>query len=139
MSAKEKINEIQIVTKFIDTLLTTGKPPKSIYVFSKELAIEESEFYTYFSSFEHLEERIFTLFFENAMAVLEKNEDFGEYDSKNKILSLYFTYIEILTANRSYVLLALKGALNSLRICKKIKRIEEGIWKFHRNTRHRQD
>ena len=86
MSAKEKINEIQIVTKFIDTLLTTGKPPKSIYVFSKELAIEESEFYTYFSSFEHLEERILTLFFENAMAVLEKNEDFSEYDSKNKIL-----------------------------------------------------
>ena len=47
MSAKEKINEIQIVTKFIDTLLTNGKPPKSIYVFSKELAIEESEFYTH--------------------------------------------------------------------------------------------
>ncbi len=130
MSAKEKINEIQIVTKFIDTLLTTGKPPKSIYVFSKELAIEESEFYTYFSSFEHLEERIFTLFFENAMAVLEKNEDFGEYDSKNKILSLYFTYIEILTANRSYVLLALKGALNSFEYAKKLKGLKKEFGNF---------
>jgi len=130
MSAKEKINEIQIVTKFIDTLLTTGKPPKSIYVFSKELAIEESEFYTYFSSFEHLEERIFTLFFENAMAVLEKNEDFGEYDSKNKILSLYFTYIEILTANRSYVLLAFKGATNSLQYGKKLKGLKKEFGNF---------
>ncbi len=130
MSAKEKINEIQIVTKFIDTLLKTGKPPKSIYVFSKELAIEESEFYTYFSSFEHLEERIFTLFFENAMAVLEKNEDFGEYDSKNKILSLYFTYIEILTANRSYVLLAFKGATNSLQYGKKLKGLKKEFGNF---------
>lgn len=130
MSAKEKINEIQIVTKFIDTLLTNGKPPKSIYVFSKELAIEESEFYTYFSSFEHLEERIFTLFFENAMAVLEKNEDFGEYDSKNKILSLYFTYIEILTANRSYVLLAFKGATNSLQYGKKLKGLKKEFGNF---------
>ena len=130
MSAKEKINEIHIVTKYIDTLLTTGKPPKSIYVFSKELAIEESEFYQYFSSFKHLEERIFALFFENAISVLEKNEDFGKYDSKNKILSLYFTYIEILTANRSYVLLALKSASNAFEYAKKLKGLKKVFGNF---------
>ena len=130
MPATEKINEIHIVTKYIDTLLTTGKPPKSIYVFSKELAIEESEFYQYFSSFKHLEERIFALFFENAISVLEKNEDFGKYDSKNKILSLYFTYIEILTANRSYVLLALKSASNSFEYAKKLKGLKKVFGNF---------
>ncbi|MDG1227887.1 MAG: TetR family transcriptional regulator C-terminal domain-containing protein [Polaribacter sp.] len=130
MSAKEKINEIHIVTKYIDTLLTTGKPPKSIYVFSKELATEESEFYQYFSSFKHLEERIFALFFENAISVLEKNEDFGKYDSKNKILSLYFTYIEILTANRSYVLLALKSASNAFEYAKKLKGLKKVFGNF---------
>lgn len=130
MSAKEEINEIHIVTKYIDTILTTGKPPKSIYVFSKELTIEESEFYQYFSSFKHLEERIFALFFENAISVLEKNEDFGKYDSKNKVLSLYFTYIEILTANRSYVLLALKGASNSFEYAKKLKGLKKVFGNF---------
>lgn len=130
MPATEKINEIHIVTKYIDTLLTTGKPPKSIYVFSKELAIEESEFYQYFSSFKHLEERIFALFFENAISVLEKNEDFGKYDSKNKILSLYFTYIEILTANRSYVLLALKSASNAFEYAKKLKGLKKVFGNF---------
>ncbi len=130
MSAKEKINEIHIVTKYIDTLLTTGKPPKSIYVFSKELATEESEFYQYFSSFKHLEERIFALLFENAISVLEKNEDFGKYDSKNKILSLYFTYIEILTANRSYVLLALKSASNAFEYAKKLKGLKKVFGNF---------
>lgn len=130
MPATEKINEIHIVTKYIDTYLTKGTPPKSIYVFSKELAIEESEFYQHFSSFKHLEERIFSLFFENAMSVLEKNKDFGQYDSKNKVLSFYFTYIEILTANRSYVLLALKGASNLFEYAKKLKGLKKVFVNF---------
>lgn len=130
MDAKTGIDEIHIATKYIDTLLTTGKPPKSIYSFSKELAIEESEFYTYFSSFQHLEGRIFTLFFENAMAVLEKNDDFSQYDAKNKLLSFFFTYIEILTANRSYVLLALKESGNSLQHAKKLRGLKQEFQRF---------
>ena len=130
MAAQTKIDEIHIATKYIDTLLTSGKPPKSIYSFSKELAIEEVEFYTYFSSFEHLESRIFTLFFENAMAVLEKNDDFSHYDSKNKVLSFYFTYIEILTANRSYVLLALKESGNSMQHAKKLRGLKQEFRRF---------
>ena len=130
MAAHKEIDEIHIVTKYIDTLLSSGKPPKSIYSFSKELSIEESEFYTYFSSFEHLESRIFTLFFENAMAVLEKNDDFSQYDAKNKVLSFYFTYLEILTANRSYVLLALKESGNSLQHAKKLRGLKQEFRRF---------
>ena len=130
MAPQKEINEIDIVTKYIDTLLTTGEPPKSIYVFSQQLSIEESEFYTYFTSFEHLEERIFTLFFENAISVLEKNEDFNQYDAKNKVLSLYFTYIEILTTNRSYVLLALKGSGKSFQQSKKLKGLKKMFGNF---------
>ena len=130
MAPQKEINEIDIVTKYIDTLLTTGEAPKSIYVFSQKLSIEESEFYTYFTSFEHLEERIFTLFFENAISVLEKNEDFNQYDAKNKVLSLYFTYIEILTTNRSYVLLALKGSGKSFQQSKKLKGLKKMFGNF---------
>ncbi len=130
MAAQKEIDEIHIVTKYIDILLSSGKPPKSIYTFSKELSIDESDFYTYFSSFEHLESRIFTLFFENAMAVLEKNDDFGQYDAKNKVLSFYFTFLEILTANRSYVLLALKESGNSLQHAKKLRGLKQEFRRF---------
>jgi hypothetical protein len=125
METQTEINEIQLVSKYIDTVLETGKEPTSIYVFSKSLEIDEAIFYKYFSSFEHLEKKIFILFFENATSLLEKNEDFATYDAKNKLLSLYFTYIEILTQNRSYVLLALNNNKNSLKNLKKLEGLKK--------------
>ncbi|MFT5761773.1 MAG: hypothetical protein ACI8WA_000895 [Polaribacter sp.] len=125
MKAQKKIDEIQIVSKYIDILLETGKVPTSIYTFSKELDIDEREFYKYFSSFEHLEKKIFTLFFKNTTSLLEKNKDFNEYNAKNKLLSIYITYIEILTENRSYVLLALNDTKNSLKNLQKLKGLKK--------------
>jgi hypothetical protein len=130
MESHKEVNEIQIVTKYINILLETGKTPTSIYTFSKELDIDERDFYNYFSSFEHLEKKIFTLFFENATALLEKNEDFVNYDAKNKLLSLYFTYFEVLTENRSYVLLALNENKNSLKNLKKLEGLKKAFTSF---------
>lgn len=130
MEAQKEIDEIQIVSKYIDTLLETGKAPTSIYTFSKGLDIDERIFYKYFSSFEHLEKKIFTLFFENAISLLEQNEDFANYDAKNKLLSLYFTYFEILTENRSYVLLALNDTKNSLKNLKKLEGLKKTFASF---------
>ena len=95
MEDKKEINELEMVSKYIDILLESGKEPSSIYQFSKTLNIDEREFYKYFSSFEHLDKRIFTLFFQNALSLLEKNKDFIKYESRNKLLSFYFTFMEI--------------------------------------------
>ncbi len=76
MEAQKEISENQLVSKYIDILLETGKQPASIYAFSKELNIDERIFYKHFSSFEHLEKKVFTLFFDNATSLLENNEDF---------------------------------------------------------------
>ncbi len=130
MEPKKEINEIKIVSKYIDTLLKTGVKPVSIYTFAKELEIDERDFYKYFSSFEHLEKKIFTLFFDNATSLLEKNKDFKEYDAKNKLLSLYFTYFDILTENRSYVLLALGDNKNSLKNLQKLKELKKYFSNF---------
>ena len=110
-----------IVSKYMDTVLETGVKPTSIYKFSKEIEIEEKDFYKFFSSFEQLEKSVFSIFFENAMSLLKKNEDFNEYNAKNKLLSFYFTFTEILTSNRSYVLLALKESKNSLKNLKQLQ------------------
>ncbi|MDG1529675.1 MAG: TetR family transcriptional regulator C-terminal domain-containing protein [Polaribacter sp.] len=130
METKKEMNKIEIVSKYIDTILETGKKPASIYKFSKDLNIEEKEFYKFFSSFEHLEKNIFTLFFENATALLNKTEDFKSYDAKNKLLSFYFTFFEILTENRSYVLLALKESKNSLKNLKKLEELKKAFSGF---------
>ncbi len=125
MENQKQVTEIQLVTKYIDSLLETGKQPSSIYVFSKSFEIDEADFYAFFSSFEQLEKRIFEMFFENALTVLEKNDDYKTYEAKNKLLSLYFTYIEILTQNRSYVIQALNTDKNGLQNLKKLDSLKK--------------
>lgn len=116
MATKKKtVTKDDIVSKYMDEVLEKGQKPKSVYHFAKESDFTEAEFYSFFGTLEGLEKEIFRLFFENAVNLLHQNEDYQEYDMKNKMLSFYFTFFEILTANRSYVLQSLKIDRNPLK------------------------
>lgn len=116
MTAKKKIlSKEDIVSVYMNQVLEKGEKPKSVYHFAKENDFTEAEFYTFFGTLEGLEKEIFKLFFTNTIDLLNKNTDYQEYDMKNKMLSFYFTFFEILTANRSYVLQSLKLDRNPLK------------------------
>lgn len=115
MDPKKNITENAIISKFMDEVLMTGKKPVSIYKFAKELKIEERTFFEYFGSFEHLESQIFVRFFENSLDLLESSDEYKDYDSKNKLLSLYFTLFETFKANRSYISFCFKEHHESLK------------------------
>jgi hypothetical protein len=116
MEAKKKtINKEDIVSIYMDEVLEKGQKPKSVYHFAKENDFTEAEFYAFFGTLEGLEKEIFRLFFANTIDLLNKNTEYLEYDMKNKMLSFYFTFFEILTANRSYVLQSLKFDRNPLK------------------------
>ena len=87
----------------MDFVLEHGEHPKSVFAFAKMYNFEEAKFYDYFGSFESIEQNIFTTFFTNTLKVLEKSEDYQNFDARNKLLSFYYTFFENLTANRSYV------------------------------------
>jgi hypothetical protein len=55
------------------------------------------------------------MFLEKTVELLNKNKDYETYDMKSKLLSFYFTFFEILTANRSYVVMTLKEHNNQLK------------------------
>ena len=55
------------------------------------------------------------IFFENTLHLIQKEGDYESYDMKGKLLSFNFTFFELLTANRSYVTLALKDHGNQLK------------------------
>ena len=112
---KKEITKDDIVSKYMDEVLEKGQKPKSVYHFAKENDFTEAEFYSFFGTLEGLEKEIFRLFFANTVDLLHKNADYHEYDMKNKMLSFYYTFFEILTANRSYVLQALKIDRNPLK------------------------
>ena len=46
--------------------------------------------------------------------LLNKDEAYEHYDSQTKLLSFYFTFFEMVTANRSYVVMSLKESGYSL-------------------------
>lgn len=116
MTAKKKIlSKEDIVSIYMNQVLEKGEKPKSVYHFAKENDFAEAEFYTFFGTLEGLEKEIFKLFFTNTVDLLHKNTDYQEYDMKNKMLSFYFTFFEVLTANRSYVLQSLKLDRNPLK------------------------
>nr|WP_294932458.1 TetR family transcriptional regulator C-terminal domain-containing protein [uncultured Flavobacterium sp.] len=112
---KKNISRDDIVSKYMNEVLEKGQKPKSVYHFAKENDFTEAEFYTFFGTLEGLEKEIFRLFFENTVNLLHQHEDYPQYDMKNKMLSFYFTFFEILTANRSYVLQSLKLDRNPLK------------------------
>jgi hypothetical protein len=85
----------------------------------------KKDFYSFFGTLEALRQAVWVMFFENAVAVIEKEPSFEGYSDKNKLLALYFTMFEILTLNRSYVLYSLmenQGGLKNLKNLKEFRR-----------------
>jgi len=109
------ISKEEIVSLYMNDVLEKGQKPKSVYHFAKENDFTEAEFYSFFGTLEGVEKEIFRMFFSNAVDLLHKNTEYLEYDMKNKMLSFYFTFFEVLTANRSYVLQSLKLDRNPIR------------------------
>ena len=120
--SNKKINALEIITLYMNFVLENNAKPTSVYAFSKENKFEEAQFYTHFGSFEAVEKSIFNAFYENTINVLEKSKDYQAFDSRNKLLSFYYTFFENLTANRSYVTTVLTG--NTMQL-KKLSTLSE--------------
>jgi hypothetical protein len=105
----------KIVSMYMNYTLEQNEKPKSVYQFSKLNGFTESEFYTFFGTLNSLENEIFNMFLEKTVALLEKDANYETYDMKSKMLSFYFTFFELLSANRSYVVMSLKENENHLK------------------------
>ncbi|WP_111708362.1 TetR family transcriptional regulator C-terminal domain-containing protein [Lutibacter citreus] len=104
MSKNKEINAMEIISKYMSYILEHNLKPPTVFSFAKENKFEEATFYQFFGSFEALEKSIFNAFFENTISVIEKSEDYQNFDARNKLLSFYYTFFEILTSNRSFII-----------------------------------
>ena len=126
MARKKNISKDHLISWYMEFVLEHNHHPKSVFSFAKENNFEEADFYKFFGSFEAIEQSIFGEFFNNTLKMLAKSEEYPTYDARNKLLSFYFTFFELLTANRSYVVYALRGnesvlKLTSLKLLKDLK------------------
>ncbi len=95
-------------------ILVEGESPKSVYQFTDKHKWKEKDFYDNYASFKDLESQVLVAFFDQAMKMLASDKSFDSFDAQNKLLSFYFTYFEILTANRSLVFILLNEGQFSL-------------------------
>lgn len=105
----------KIVSMYMNYRLENNDQPKSVYQFSKINGFEESQFYSFFGTLESVEKEIFKIFLENTVVLIRKDPAYEAYDMKSKMLSFYFTFFELLSANRSYVVMSLKEHQNQLK------------------------
>lgn len=112
---KSAITKDKIVSLYMNYRLENNDKPKSVYQFAKTNSFDETEFYSFFGTLESVEKEIFKMFLEKAIALIQKDPSYATYDMKNKMLSFYFTFFEMLSANRSYVVMSLKEHQNQLK------------------------
>jgi Tetracyclin repressor-like, C-terminal domain len=102
----EKIEKIQ--KAYVEYVLDNGHQPASFYAFAKKLKMPEAELYEFYTSFEAIEMELWESFFVQARATAEADEVFQKYSVREKLLGIYYTWIEILKANRSFVVYGYK-------------------------------
>lgn len=105
---EEKPSAEMLVASYMDFVLENERTPKSVYKFSKEQGITEQQFYDNFGSFDGLRKDIWRRFFDNSLAVINKSKEYHSFSNRDKMLTFFYTFFEVLTANRSYVLFTLK-------------------------------
>lgn len=106
---------------YMDYVLEHEMVPKSIYKFCKVHNIEEQEFYGYFGSVKGIQKAIWNKFYGNTENLLLQNKEYESFSNKEKMLTFFFTFFEMLTLNRSYVLFALREKRGMLKNLEQLK------------------
>lgn len=110
----ENLSREKLIGMYMEYVLENEEEPRTVYKFCKINGITEADFYQFFGSFEGLKKGIWTGFFEHTLEVMQSSREYATYGNREKMLTLYFTFFEILTANRSYVLYTLKNKQSML-------------------------
>jgi len=93
---------------YIDYVLTEGEEPKSVYIFAKKHKMTEAEFYKHFGSFQALEQNIWADVAQKTLAEIKGQEVWAQYSAREKALSYFYAFFELLKQQRSFAVYSLK-------------------------------
>ncbi len=91
-----------LIKQYINHTLEHNKTPDSVYIFAKAINMEEKEFYNHYSSLEGLEADIYKIWFENAYKTCAETEPWEQYSAREKVLAVFFAFIEEAKNYRSF-------------------------------------
>ncbi len=90
--------------RYIDFVLTHQKRPSSVRKFMQDLELNEKDFYNHFASFEALEASVWSNFVVKTVAKIQTESVYEQYSGREKLLAFYYTLLEVLKENRSFIL-----------------------------------
>jgi len=93
---------------YIDYVLTEGEEPKSVYIFAKKIKLTEAEFYNYFGSFKALEQNIWANVAKKTLNEIKEQEVWAQYSAREKALSYFYAFFELLKQQRSFAVYSVK-------------------------------
>lgn len=96
--------QAKIIKGYIEFELLNGRSPNSVFELTKKLKLEESVFYTHFGSLDVLRRAILSEFMIQTNATLDDDENYTDFNAREKLLALFYTLFEQLKHERSYLL-----------------------------------
>src|SRR4051812_43255867 len=115
---------------YIDFVLTEGEQPKSVYIFAKKNKMTEEEFYRFFGSFDAIEESVWIDFANKALIEIKTQEIWPQYSAREKALSFFYSFFELLKSSRSFAVYSIKKEprmLSSPRVLEGLKAVFEAF------------
>lgn len=103
-AAAKKPQSKEIRKQYVQYILENGAAPGSFFLFARSLKMKEDELYAFYNSFEAIEKDIWRSFFADTRKAIEAEEVYADYSAREKLLAFYYTLIEELKKNRSYIL-----------------------------------
>ncbi|MEO8820700.1 MAG: TetR family transcriptional regulator C-terminal domain-containing protein [Ginsengibacter sp.] len=101
-------NTEEIKNGYIDYVLTNGEQPKSVYNFAKKLKITETAFYKFYGSFDAIEKAVWEDLTIATILNIKEQEVWPKYTSREKLLSFFYSFLELLKSKRSFIIYTLK-------------------------------
>lgn len=120
----------KVFEAYSNKVLEHEKEPQSVYLFCKELEIEEKEFYKQFSSLAQVKKEIFCAFFDNTYTLISKEKNFASQRPQEKLLAFYYTFFEVLLLNRSFVLFLLGSSKDRMEKLGSLSGLRNSFKKF---------
>jgi hypothetical protein len=100
-NSKEKIEQ-----EYAKYLRENGKRPNTVFAFCAQAGLDEKEFYKFYSSFNHIERTFWKKMYDNTLLRVKAEPVYEEYGTREKFLSFFYTLVEVLKEERSFLLAA---------------------------------
>lgn len=124
------LTKSDIISLYMEYVLENEKVPGTVFRFCKDNSITEEQFFEFFGSFEGLQKEIWNLFYEKTMSLIESSPEYESLTNREKLLTFYFTFFEMLTANRSYILFSLPNNQSMMKNLDQLKGLRRRIKGF---------